>query len=151
MVDTVTRWIPQSVGVHFARNVRFIYNLRQTRPSEEFPVTTAPEQHDSRYRDLSATEFKNTLGRVLERVLRGERVRITKHGCVSERVVMIRESDLAALEARAVSPLDALRAEFERLVEDMQSPNARKAAASVGTARMEELSEAAVKERSVRG
>ncbi len=114
-------------------------------------MTTAPEQHDSSYRNLSATEFKNTLGQVLERVLRGERVRITKHGRGSERVVMIRESDLTALEARAVSPLDALRAEFEQLLEDMQSSTARKSVSSVGTARMEELGAAAVKGRVERG
>lgn len=97
------------------------------------------------YSDVSATEFKRALGQNLEHAFRGGRIRITRHGRAGERVVIMRESDLEELEARAISPLDALRAEFDSMVESMQSPSARDAVASVATASTEELGEAAVK------
>jgi prevent-host-death family protein len=98
------------------------------------------------YRDMSATEFKKAFGETLEQALRGRRIRITRHGRTGERIVIMREADLKELEARAVSPLDALRAEFDGMVETMQQPKARDAVASVGTASTEELGKAAVKE-----
>ena len=95
--------------------------------------------------DLTATEFKKAFGQPLEQAFRGQRVRITRHGRTGERLVIIREEDLSQVEARAASPLDALRAEFEQMVGHMQSPAARKAAASVGIASAVELGKAAVK------
>jgi len=103
------------------------------------------KQDNSNCRDISATEFKKAFGQTLDRVIKGQCIRITKHGRTGERIVMIREADLNKLEARVVSPLDALRAEFNQMVESMQSPAARKAAANVGTASTDELGEAAVK------
>lgn len=97
------------------------------------------------YRDMSATDFKRAFGQSLEHAFRGERIRITRHGRIGERVVIMREADLKELEARAVSPLDALRAEFDSMVASMQSPTARDAVASVGAASTQELAEAAVK------
>lgn len=103
------------------------------------------KQERNGYRDLSATEFKKAFGQTLDQALRGQRIRITRHGRTGERIVMIREADLNKLETQAISPLDALRAEFDQMVEDMQSPAAGKAAAGVGTATTEELGRAAVK------
>lgn len=97
------------------------------------------------FRDMSATEFKKGFGQTLEHAFRGGRIRITRHGRTGERIVIMREADLKELEARAVSPLDALKAKFDSMVESMQSPAARDAVASVGTASTEELAEAAVK------
>jgi antitoxin (DNA-binding transcriptional repressor) of toxin-antitoxin stability system len=98
------------------------------------------------YRDMSATEFKKAFGETLEQALRGRRIRITRHGRTGDRIVIMREADLKELEARAVSPLDALRAEFDGMVETMQQQKARDAVASVGTASTEELGKAAVNE-----
>jgi antitoxin (DNA-binding transcriptional repressor) of toxin-antitoxin stability system len=108
-------------------------------------VKSATRQGHNDVRDLTATEFKKAFGQTLEQAFRGQRVRITRHGRTGERLVIIREEDLSRVEARAASPLDALRAEFDQMVERMQSPAARKAAASVGTASAAELGEAAVK------
>lgn len=102
-------------------------------------------------RDLTATEVKKSLGHVLDQALRGECIRITRHGRSSERVVMIRESDLVLLQSRAGSPLEALRAEFERMLDAMQTPAARRAAARVGTASSKALGKAAVAEARKRG
>ncbi len=113
--------------------------------------TAADRRDDGEYRDVTATELKRTFGEVLEQVIRGRRVRVTRHGRAGERVVLLREADLAALEARALSPLDALREEFDRLVERMQSPEAKQAAADVGTASAEEIAAAAVKKPATRG
>lgn len=100
---------------------------------------------DSDYRDLSATEFKQAFGQTLEQAFRGRRIRIMRHGRTDERVVILREADLNRLEAQALSPLDTLRAEFDQMVESMQLPPARKAAAKVGSASTKELGKAAVK------
>lgn len=97
------------------------------------------------YRDMTATEFQRTLGETLEQAARGRRIRVTRHGRAADRLVLMRESDLAALEARTRSPLEALRAEFDGMIEHMQSPTARKAVASVGTASRDELGDAVLK------
>lgn len=107
--------------------------------------TTRSGKGDRAYHDLSATTFKKKFGQSLEHAFRGGRVRITRHGRTDERVVMLREAELKELEGRAASPLEFLRAEFDGLVEKMQSERARDAAAAVGTASTKELGEAAVK------
>lgn len=97
------------------------------------------------YLDLSATAFKKAFGQSLEHAFRGARIRISRHGRVDERVVILREAELKELEGRARSPLELLRAEFDGLVEKMQSDRGRDAAAAIGTASTQELGEAAVK------
>ncbi len=97
------------------------------------------------FSDISATEFKRHFGRTLDAALRGRAVRITRHGRVRDRLVLLREEDLERLRAGAQAPLDDLRAQFDALLARMQTPEARAAAAAVGTAGMDELGEAAVK------
>lgn len=96
-------------------------------------------------RDISATEFKKHFGKTLNEALRGRMVRITRHGRADDRWVLLREDDLERLRSGTKSPLDDLREQFDALVARMQTPRGRKAAASVGTASVEELGKAAVK------
>jgi len=97
------------------------------------------------YAEVSATDFKLKLGRMLDDVAHGKPVCITRHGRKTGRLVVIREEDLEALRARAVSPLDDLRDQFDQMLARMQTPEARKAAASVGKASSEDLGQAALK------
>jgi len=97
------------------------------------------------YEDISATEFKQRFGKTLEDVAHGRRVRIIRHGRVEDSLVLLREDELTALQARAGSPLDALREQFDDMVARMQSPKARKAAASIGSVKSSDLGKAALR------
>jgi len=97
------------------------------------------------FNDISATDFKKHFGRTLDEALRGKVVRITRHGRAADRLVLLREEDLARLRAGVKSPLDDLRDQFDALVARMQPPGGRKAAKAVGAATMKELGDAAVK------
>lgn len=97
------------------------------------------------FNDVTATDFKKHFGKTLDEALRGKAVRITRHGRSSDRLVLLREEDLQRLRPHVRSPLEDLREQFDALVARMQTPRARKAAMSVGAARMEELGQAAVK------
>ncbi|MDX1460441.1 MAG: type II toxin-antitoxin system prevent-host-death family antitoxin [Xanthomonadales bacterium] len=101
-----------------------------------------PQFHD--FQDVSATEFKQRFGKLLESAAHGQPVRIIRHGRRDESLVLVREDALAALTDAGHSPLEALRAEFDALVAHMQTPKARKAAASLGDATVEELGQAAL-------
>ncbi|HYW02902.1 MAG TPA: type II toxin-antitoxin system Phd/YefM family antitoxin [Gammaproteobacteria bacterium] len=97
------------------------------------------------FEDITATDFKKHFGRTLDEVLRGRAVRITRHGRMRDRLVLLREEDLARLRASVTSPLEDLRGQFDALLARMQTAEAREAAASVGSAGTGELGEAAVK------
>jgi len=97
------------------------------------------------FSDISATDFKIHFGKMLDEALRGRTVRITRHGRAAERLVLLREEDLMRLRSGMKSPLEDLREQFDTLLARMQTPQARAAAASIGTAGMDALGEAAVK------
>ena len=101
----------------------------------------------SEYEDISATEFKQRFGKTLEDVAHGQRVRITRHGRVEDSLVLLREDELREMQARASSPLDALRDQFDDMVARMQSTKARKAVASIGSVESSSLGKAAVRDR----
>lgn len=102
-----------------------------------------------KYLDISATEFKRRFGKTLEDVAHGQTVRIIRHGRRDDRLVLLREDELAALQARSSSPLEALRDHFDEMVVRMQTPKAREAAASIGTVKPATLGKAA--QRAARG
>lgn len=91
---------------------------------------------------VTATEAKNALGAVLERVLVEGRIAITRHDEVKAVVLSVREYE--ALKAAQHDPLEKLAAEFDGLVERMQRPQARKAGRSLFEASAEELGDAAM-------
>ena len=92
---------------------------------------------------LHVATFKKRFGKTLEEVTHGQPVRITRHGRHGDRLVLLREDKLTSLQARAGSPLEALREQFDDMVARMQTPKARKAAASIGTVKPATLGKAA--------
>lgn len=103
------------------------------------------------YEDISATEFKKRFGKTLEDVAHGRPVRIIRHGRRADSLVLIREDALAALQARVNSPLEALRDRFDDMLARMQTPKARKAAASIGSVKPATLGKAALRGHKRRG
>lgn len=101
------------------------------------------EPHSDEFSEISATEFKKQFGKTLEDVARGRPVRIIRYGRRDQSFVLLREDELAALQDRAGSPLDALREQFDDMVARMQTPQARKAAASIGTVKTTTLGKTA--------
>ena len=95
------------------------------------------------YHDISATEFKKRFGKTLDDAAYGQPVRIIRHGRRDQCLVLLREDELAALQARVNSPLEALRDQFDDMVARMQTWKARKAAASIGTVNPATLGKAA--------
>lgn len=103
------------------------------------------DQNSHQYQDISATEFKKRFGKTLEDVVHGQRVRIIRHGRVEDSLVLLRADELAELQARTFSPLDALRDQFDEMVAGMQTPQAREAAASLGSVKPMNLGKAALR------
>lgn len=91
---------------------------------------------------VSATEAKNEFGRVLERVLRGEFVVITKHE--APKAVLMSVDEFNALSPPPAVALDALSEEFDALLAWMQAPAARAGLKAAFDASAEELGQAAV-------
>jgi antitoxin Phd len=91
---------------------------RRKRPSD-YPAAITKAS------SVTATEAKNEFGRVLERVIQGERVYITRHE--SPKAVLLSVADFDALMATTQTKLDALTGEFDALLARMQSPGARAA------------------------
>lgn len=90
---------------------------------------------------ITATEAKNTFGSVLDRVGQVGKIAITKHDQVRAVVLSLREYE-ALLEGRT-DPLESLRHEFDALVGDMQTPDARRAGKALFEATGKELGSAA--------
>ncbi|MHB2016472.1 MAG: type II toxin-antitoxin system Phd/YefM family antitoxin [Candidatus Xenobia bacterium] len=74
---------------------------------------------------VSATEAKNELGQLVDRVGRGEMVVITRHE--RPRAVLLSVEDFNALARSAEPDLQGLSAEFDAMLERMQMPSGRKA------------------------
>jgi prevent-host-death family protein len=93
--------------------------------------------------EVSATVAKNEFGRVLDMALRGGRVVITKHNAPT--AVLLSADAYEGLTGRATPDLEALREEFEVLLERMQTPGAQAGTAALFAASPTELGAAAVK------
>ena len=91
---------------------------------------------------VTATEAKTSLGAVLERVMVDGSVAITKHDEVKAVLLSVRQYE--ALLAGQQHPLAELEAQFEGLVERMQTPAARVAGRALFDASPEDLGQAAV-------
>ena len=91
---------------------------------------------------LPATEAKNRFGALLDKVMAGGKVAITKHEEV--RAVLLSAREYEALLANQQDSLAALHGEFEGLVERMQAPRARKAGRALFDATPRRLGRAAV-------
>src|SRR5690242_6224859 len=72
---------------------------------------------------ISATEAKNQFGRILETVIQGGKVVITKHD--SPKAVLISMDEFTTLSNAHRAELETLSAEFDGLLARMQKPAAR--------------------------
>jgi antitoxin Phd len=72
---------------------------------------------------FTSTVAKNEFGRLLEMVIRGRVVVITKHD--APKAVLISLDEFNALARAAESRLDTLSGEFDALLARMQTPRAR--------------------------
>lgn len=92
---------------------------------------------------IAATRFKNELARVLEQVMRGGAVAITRHD--APKAVLLDYEEFLALTRDRAPVLKDLAAEYDTLLERLQTPAARKAMANAFNASPEQLGRAAVK------
>jgi antitoxin Phd len=91
---------------------------------------------------VSATEAKNNFGSVLDRVMAGGKLAITKHDEV--RAVVLSLPEYQALLAQQREPLAALTEEFEGLLARMQAPRAKRAGRALFDATPAQLGRAAL-------
>jgi antitoxin Phd len=91
---------------------------------------------------ITATEAKNEFGRVLETVIRGSRVFITKHS--APKAVLISVEEFNALSRATETQLNTLTGEFDALLDGMQTPKARAAMKAAFDATPKQLGKAAV-------
>lgn len=98
---------------------------------------------------ISATEAKNEFGRLLERVIQGANVVITKHN--SPKAVLISMDEFDALSNAHKAELETLSEEFDGLFARMQAPAARAGMNAAFHARPKELGKAAVAAARKRG
>lgn len=92
--------------------------------------------------EFSATEAKNSFGRVLDTAFSQGMVAITKRDRATA-VVLSLDAYQALLDAQS-KPLDALSHEFDALLQHMQQPQARRAVMDAFDASPEELGQAAL-------
>jgi antitoxin Phd len=98
---------------------------------------------------ISATDAKNKLGELLDSVVRGGMVLITRHE--TPRAVLLSMEEYGALARVTQTRLDTLNDEFDALLARMQTPKARAGTRSAFNASPERLGEAAVAAARKRG
>ena len=98
---------------------------------------------------MSATHAKNEFGRVLEMVMQGGLVVITKHD--APKAVMLSIDEFNALAHGATRQLDTLKDEFDAFYARMQTPEARRAMKAAFDATPQQLGKAALAAAGKRG
>jgi antitoxin Phd len=91
---------------------------------------------------VTATDAKKQFARILESVLQGGAVVITKHD--APKAILLSVDEFSALTKSADSALDTLTAEFDALYARMQTPRARAAMQAAFAAPPPALGRAAV-------
>lgn len=114
----------------------------RTGPGDSFRRTAQMAQ-------ASATGAKNEFGSWLEKAIRGEVVVITKHG--APKAVLLSVDEYAALARAPEARIDRLSAEFDDLLERMQTPRARRGMRSAFHATEKQLGKEAVAAAAKRG
>jgi prevent-host-death family protein len=112
-------------------------------------AATPHEYAGERTTSVSATEAKNEFGRILERVMQGGTVVITKHD--SPKAVLISINEFNALTRANRASLDALSGEFDAQLARMQTSAARAGMKSAFDASPKQLGRAAVAAARKRG
>ena len=98
---------------------------------------------------ISATEAKNEFGRILETVIQGGKVVITKHD--SPKAVLISMDEFTALSNARRAELETLSEEFDGLLARLQKPAARAGMNAAFHATTKELGKAAAAAARKRG
>ena len=98
---------------------------------------------------FTATQAKNEFGRVLEMVLQGGTVIITKHD--APKAILISVDGFNKLTHATERTLDTLSEEFDAMLTRMQNPKIRAATKAAFAASPEELGKAAVTASRKRG
>ncbi|HET9577464.1 MAG TPA: type II toxin-antitoxin system prevent-host-death family antitoxin [Usitatibacter sp.] len=91
---------------------------------------------------VPATRLKNEPASIIDQVSAGKAVAITRHN--TPRAVIIAYEDFRQLALAREPSLGALTAEFDRMLEQMQSPGARKALAAAFESTPADLGRSAV-------
>src|SRR5579864_6066191 len=91
---------------------------------------------------VTATDMKNEFGRVLEKVIQGGTVVITKHD--EPKAVLISVNEFNALSNANRVKLDTLSDEFDALLARMQTPAARTGMKAAFDASPKQMGKAAV-------
>ncbi|BBX72678.1 type II toxin-antitoxin system Phd/YefM family antitoxin [Mycobacterium shinjukuense] len=92
---------------------------------------------------VAATRVKNQFGAVLEQATADGAVAITKHN--TPKAVLLSYAEFQALTRAATPALDELTEEFDRLLEQLQTPKSKAAMASAFDASPQRLGLAAVR------
>ncbi|HWF13409.1 MAG TPA: type II toxin-antitoxin system Phd/YefM family antitoxin [Candidatus Acidoferrales bacterium] len=111
-------------------------------------VRPAPEAPGESAR-FSATQAKNEFARALELALQGGSVVITKHD--APKAILISMDEFNKLTRAAEYNLNTLSAEFDTMLDRMQTPKARSAMEAAFSASPKELGKAAVSAARKRG
>jgi prevent-host-death family protein len=98
---------------------------------------------------VTATDAKKQFGRVLEMVLRGGAVVITKHD--APKAILLSMDEFNALTRTTESTLDSLSADFDAMLARMQTPRARSGMRAAFGASPKALGRAAVTAARKRG
>src|SRR6266550_8830614 len=91
---------------------------------------------------VTATEAKNKFGRLLEKVMQGGVIVITKHD--APKAVLISMDEYTALSNAPESRINTLSAEFDSLLMRMQRPGGRKSMQAAFRASPKQIGRAAV-------
>ena len=91
---------------------------------------------------ITATEAKNKLGEVLDRVIQGGMVLITKHE--TPKAVLLSMEEYGALSSATQSRLDTLNGEFDALLARMQTAKSRAGMKAAFAASPKQLGKAAI-------
>jgi antitoxin Phd len=91
---------------------------------------------------VTATDAKNEFGRVLEKVIQGSMIVITKHD--EPKAVLMSMREFHALTGANRTKLDTLSAEFDALLARMQTPAARAGMQAAFDASPKQMGRAAV-------
>jgi antitoxin Phd len=92
---------------------------------------------------VAATRFKNEFGAIFEQATVNGAIAITKHN--TPKAVLLSYAEFEALTKLSTPVLDELTAQFDELLERMQTPQAKSAMAAAFDATPEQLGRAAVK------
>jgi antitoxin Phd len=114
----------------------------QRRGLRQSPVSSIRNRRGEEPIKISATDAKNKLGKLLDSVLQGGMVLITKHG--SPKAILLSMDEYGALSRASESGLDVLHGEFDALLARMQTPKARAGMKSAFKASPKQLGKTAV-------